>query len=97
LRQPKLGRRSTYQIRKAVQTNQASSFFSTFLTLYPGYVIATGTPGGTAWGNDPELGGKPYTRDDVKRGGYLQVGDVVRCEVEKLGVLRNVVVGPQHP
>ena len=73
------------------------SFFSTFLTLYPGYVIATGTPGGTAWGNDPELGGKPYTRDDVTRGGYLKVGDVVRCEVEKLGVLRNVVVGPQHP
>jgi 2-keto-4-pentenoate hydratase/2-oxohepta-3-ene-1,7-dioic acid hydratase in catechol pathway len=73
------------------------SFFSTFLTLYPGYMIATGTPGGTAWGNDPELGGRPYTRDDVKRGGYLKVGDVVRCEVEKLGVLRNVVVGPQHP
>jgi 2-keto-4-pentenoate hydratase/2-oxohepta-3-ene-1,7-dioic acid hydratase in catechol pathway len=73
------------------------SFFSTFLTLYPGYVIATGTPGGTAWGNDSELGGKPYLRDDVVRGGYLNVGDVVRCEVEKLGVLRNVVVGPQHP
>ena len=73
------------------------AFFSTFLTLYPGYVIATGTPGGTAWGNDPELGGKPYGRDDVVRGGYLKVGDVVRCEVEKLGVLRNVVVGPQHP
>lgn len=73
------------------------AFFSTFLTLYPGYVIATGTPGGTAWGNDPELGGRPYGRNDVVRGGYLQVGDVVRCEVEKLGVLRNVVVGPQHP
>ena len=33
-------------------------FFSTFVTLRPGVVIATGTPGGTAWGTDPELGGK---------------------------------------
>lgn len=74
------------------------SFFSTFLTLYPGYVIATGTPGGTAWGGDKELGGRPYTRNDVVRAkGYLQVGDVVRCEIEKLGVLRNTVGGPQHP
>lgn len=73
-------------------------FFSTFLTLYPGYVITTGTPGGTAWASDKELGGRPYTRNDVVRArDYLQVGDVVRCEVEKLGVLRNTVAGPQHP
>lgn len=73
------------------------SFFSTFLTLYPGYVIATGTPGGTAWGGDKELGGRPYERNDVVRAkDYLQVGDVVRCEIEKLGVLRNTVGGPQH-
>ncbi len=74
------------------------SFFSTFLTLYPGYVIATGTPGGTAWGGDKELGGRPYTRNDVVRAkDYLQIGDVVRCEIETLGVLRNTVGGPQHP
>ena len=73
-------------------------FFSTFLTLYPGYAIATGTPGGTAWGGDKELGGKPYTRNDVVRAkDYLQIGDVVRCEIEKLGVLRNTVTGPMHP
>lgn len=73
-------------------------FFSTFLTLYPGYVIATGTPGGTAWGGDRELGGKPYTRNDVVRAkGYLQVGDVVRCEIERLGVLSNTVAGPMYP
>jgi len=73
-------------------------FFSTFLTLYPGYAIATGTPGGTAWGGDKELGGRPYTRNDVVRAkDYLQVGDVVRCEIEKLGVLRNTVTGPLHP
>jgi 2-keto-4-pentenoate hydratase/2-oxohepta-3-ene-1,7-dioic acid hydratase in catechol pathway len=73
-----------------------TSFFSTFLTLFPGYMIATGTPGGTAWGNDPELGGKPYSRDDVVRGGYLQIGDVVTCEVEGIGALSNPVGGPQH-
>jgi 2-keto-4-pentenoate hydratase/2-oxohepta-3-ene-1,7-dioic acid hydratase in catechol pathway len=73
-------------------------FFSIFLTLYPGYAIATGTPGGTAWGSDKELGGRPYTRNDVVRAkGYLQVGDVVRCEIDKLGVLRNTVAGPQYP
>ena len=69
-------------------------FFSTFLTLYPGYTISTGTPGGTAWGSDKELGGRPYTRNDVVRAkDYLQVGDVVRCEIERLGVLRNTVAG----
>ncbi len=73
-------------------------FFSTFLTLYPGYTITTGTPGGTAWGGDKELGGRPYMRNDVVRAkDYLQVGDVVRCEIERLGVLRNTVSGPPHP
>ncbi len=54
------------------------AFFSHFYTLRPGVVLETGTPGGTAWATDPEIGGKPYERDDVVRGGYLQVGDVVR-------------------
>lgn len=76
---------------------QLISFFSAYLTLYPGYVIATGTPGGTAWGGDKELGGRPYERNDVVRArGYLQVGDRVCCEIEGLGKLCNVVVGPQH-
>ncbi len=70
------------------------SFFSTFLTLRPGDVITTGTPGGTGWAGDAELGGKPYTRNDVVRATrYLAVGDVVRCEIEKIGVLSNTVVG----
>ena len=68
-------------------------FFSTFVTLQPGWVISTGTPGGTAWAADPELGGRPYDRADVVRAsGYLQPGDVVRCEIEGIGVLRNQVV-----
>lgn len=72
------------------------SYFSTYLTLYPGYVIATGTPGGTAWASDQELGGRPYERNDVVRArGYLQVGDRVCCEIEGLGALCNVVAAPK--
>jgi len=72
---------------------QLIEFFSTFVTLTPGVVISTGTPGGTAWGTDPELGGKkPMRKDVVAAGGYLQAGDEVVCEIEYLGRLRNRVV-----
>ena len=67
-------------------------FFSTFLTLQPGWVISTGTPGGTAWAADPELGGRPYERPDlVRASGYLQAGDQVTCRIEAIGELRNGV------
>lgn len=67
-------------------------FFSTYLTLRPGFVISTGTPGGTAWGTDEELGARKTTRDDVAPApGYLQPGDEVRCEIERIGSLRNRV------
>lgn len=68
------------------------SFFSHFYTLRPGVVLETGTPGGTAWATDPEIGGKPYERDDVVRSGYLQVGDVVTVEVDGVGTLTNPIV-----
>lgn len=72
---------------------QLIEFFSTFVTLGPGVVISTGTPGGTAWGTDPELGGKkPMRKDAAAAGGYLHVGDEVVCEIEYLGRLRNRVV-----
>lgn len=72
---------------------QLIAFFSTFVTLRPGVVISTGTPGGTAWGTDSELGGKkPMRRDVAAPPGYLQAGDVVRCEIEGIGELRNRVV-----
>lgn len=68
-------------------------FFSTFLTLQPGWVISTGTPGGTAWAADPELGGRPYERPDLVRAeGYLQAGDAVVCRIETVGELHNQVV-----
>lgn len=72
---------------------QLVEFFSTFVTLQPGVVISTGTPGGTAWGSDAELGGKkPMRKDVVTAGGYLRPGDEVVCEIEGVGRLVNRVV-----
>jgi len=72
---------------------QLIAFFSTFVTLRPGVVISTGTPGGTAWGTDPELGGKkPMRKDVVAPAGYLRAGDRVVCEIERIGKLENNVV-----
>jgi 2-keto-4-pentenoate hydratase/2-oxohepta-3-ene-1,7-dioic acid hydratase in catechol pathway len=70
------------------------SFFSDFYTLQPGVLIETGTPGGTAWATDPDIGGKPYEREDVSRAGYLQPGDVVTVEVDGIGSLTNPIVSP---
>jgi 2-keto-4-pentenoate hydratase/2-oxohepta-3-ene-1,7-dioic acid hydratase in catechol pathway len=72
---------------------QLIAFFSTFVTLRPGVMIATGTPGGTAWGTDPELGGKkPMRKDVVAPRGYMQPGDSVVCEIENIGRLENRIV-----
>jgi 2-keto-4-pentenoate hydratase/2-oxohepta-3-ene-1,7-dioic acid hydratase in catechol pathway len=72
---------------------QLIEFFSTFVTLQPGVVISTGTPGGTAWGTDAELGGKkPMRKDVVTAKGYLQPGDEVVCEIEGVGRLVNRIV-----
>jgi 2-keto-4-pentenoate hydratase/2-oxohepta-3-ene-1,7-dioic acid hydratase in catechol pathway len=67
-------------------------FFSRNFTLKPGMVIITGTPAGTAWSADRELGGKGVTQPGlVPATRYCLPGDVVECEVEKIGVLRNTV------
>ena len=48
------------------------------LTLEPGDVIITGTPSGVAMGMNPPK--------------WLKDGDVVECQIEGIGVLRNRVV-----
>lgn len=53
------------------------SFISSFLTLLPGDVIATGTPGGVGVFRDPPV--------------FLKDGDVVEIEIERIGMLRNHV------
>ena len=52
---------------------------STGMTLKAGTVIATGTPSGVA------LGMEPTVRE------YLKSGDVIRCEIEGIGVLENMI------
>ena len=47
------------------------------MTLKAGTIIATGTPGGVALGMKPPK--------------YLKAGDLVECEIEKIGVIANVV------
>ena len=71
-------------------------FFSVNLTLRPGMVIITGTPAGTAWSSDKELGGHWMPPEDgeklIPAKGYNQVGDRIESEIEGIGVLRNKVV-----
>jgi len=47
------------------------------MTLKAGTMIATGTPSGVGMGMDPQV--------------WLQSGDVVRCEIDGIGVLENTV------
>ena len=56
------------------------STLSEGFTLQPGDMIATGTPEGVGFAMEPS--------------GVLKVGDVVECEIEKIGILRNRVVAP---
>jgi 2-keto-4-pentenoate hydratase/2-oxohepta-3-ene-1,7-dioic acid hydratase in catechol pathway len=68
-------------------------FFSVNFTLRPGMVIITGTPAGTAWSQDRELGGSGKSPPGVVPAtGYCAPGDVVECELERVGILRNPVV-----
>ncbi|MCX4909896.1 fumarylacetoacetate hydrolase family protein [Streptomyces sp. NBC_00878] len=57
---------------------QIIEFITDTLTLLPGDVIATGTPGGVGVGRDPQV--------------FLHPGDVVEVEVERIGVVRNPIV-----
>ncbi|MCM3924070.1 fumarylacetoacetate hydrolase family protein [Frankia sp. AiPs1] len=52
-------------------------YVSQFITLEPGDVLTTGTPGGVGHGRNPKV--------------YLADGDVVTVDVEGLGVVRNTV------
>jgi 2-keto-4-pentenoate hydratase/2-oxohepta-3-ene-1,7-dioic acid hydratase in catechol pathway len=68
-------------------------FFSINMTLRPGMVIITGTPSGTAWSSDEDLGGKWAGTDGmVKAKRYLQPNDTIVCEVEGIGQLSNLII-----
>lgn len=68
-------------------------FFSANFTLKPGMVILTGTPAGTAWSVDAELGGHWSPAPGlVAATRYCLPGDVVESTIEGIGTLRNPVV-----
>ena len=56
-------------------------FFSSFTTLRPGDVIATGTPGGVGFARTPPV--------------WLEPGDTVEVSIEGLGTIRNRVVAEE--
>ncbi|WMJ20352.1 fumarylacetoacetate hydrolase family protein [Geobacillus kaustophilus] len=58
-------------------------FLSGLMTLEPGDVILTGTPGGVGVARNPQV--------------FLKDGDVVRIEVDKIGVLENRVKKVEMP
>ena len=51
------------------------AYLSTVMTLEPGDLISTGTPSGVG----------------IARGRFLKAGDVVRVEIERLGMIENTV------
>ena len=57
------------------------SYLSGVCTLNPGDLIYTGTPPGVGVARKPPV--------------YLQPGDTVEVEIEKIGVLRNPVIAEE--
>ena len=57
---------------------QQIAYLSQVMTLKPGDIIATGTPSGVGVAREPQV--------------FLQVGDVVRIEIDGLGHLENRIV-----
>jgi 2-keto-4-pentenoate hydratase/2-oxohepta-3-ene-1,7-dioic acid hydratase in catechol pathway len=57
---------------------QLIEYFSKFYKLRPGDLITTGSPSGVGYGRDPKV--------------FMQVGDVIEVQVERVGVLRNPVL-----
>lgn len=73
------------QVMQSARTSQmitdvptAIEFFSSFTTLRPGDVLATGTPGGVGFARKPPV--------------WLQPGDLIEVTVEGVGTIRNRVV-----
>lgn len=68
------------------------AWVSRLLTLTSGTVISTGTPGGTGWGADPELGGTGRTPEGCAPARYLAPGDTVVSAIGPLMALQFTVV-----
>jgi 2-keto-4-pentenoate hydratase/2-oxohepta-3-ene-1,7-dioic acid hydratase in catechol pathway len=55
------------------------AFVSSLMTLEPGDLIATGTPSGVGFTRQPPI--------------FLRAGDMVEVEIERIGMIRNPVIG----
>ncbi len=64
-----------------VDVARAVEYFSSFTTLRPGDVIATGTPGGVGFARTPPV--------------WLRPGDLIEVEVEGVGTIANRVVAEE--
>jgi 2-keto-4-pentenoate hydratase/2-oxohepta-3-ene-1,7-dioic acid hydratase in catechol pathway len=64
-----------------VDVPSAVEYFSSFTTLVPGDVIATGTPGGVGFARKPPV--------------WLVPGDLIEVTVEGVGTIRNRVVAEE--
>jgi len=67
---------------------QVVSEFSKMIHLHAGLIISTGTPGGTGWGQDAELGGNGRVPPGCKPAAYLAAGDIVESRIAGLDPLR---------
>ena len=72
-------RQSSNTANMIASVRQQIAYVTTAFTLEPGDLIATGTPEGVGVGMEPQV--------------FLQPGDVVRCEIEKIGTIENTVAG----
>jgi 2-keto-4-pentenoate hydratase/2-oxohepta-3-ene-1,7-dioic acid hydratase in catechol pathway len=64
-----------------VSVARAVEYFSSFTTLRPGDVIATGTPGGVGFARTPPV--------------WLLPGDTIEVAVEGIGTITNHVVAEE--
>ncbi len=76
------------QVMQSARTSQmlvdvpsSVEFFSSFTTLRPGDVIATGTPAGVGFARNPPV--------------WLRPGDVIEITIEGIGTIRNRVVAEE--
>ncbi|XP_059822733.1 fumarylacetoacetate hydrolase domain-containing protein 2A isoform X2 [Hypanus sabinus] len=60
------------------KTEDLVAWVSQFVTLYPGDVFLTGTPSGVGVFRNPSK--------------FLRRGDIVECEIDEIGILRNAVI-----
>jgi acylpyruvate hydrolase len=76
------------QVMQSARTSQmivdvpsVIEYISSFTTLMPGDVIATGTPGGVGFARQPPV--------------WLRPGDIIEVTIERVGTIRNRVVAEE--